>query len=114
MARFEIDSEMLAFIDSYLEVSGLSTADSVEQQRRSYDAIVRHFASPRPAEISSRDSSIDGRHGGLGLRHYRRGDGDDSALILFVHGGGFILGNLDTHDDICAELCAGSGYDLVI
>ena len=32
---------------------------------------------------------------------------------MFVHGGGFILGSLDSHDDICAELCAATGLDLV-
>ncbi len=41
------------------------------------------------------------------------GRADDSALILFLHGGGFILGSLDSHDDICAELCAATGFNLV-
>ena len=31
---------------------------------------------------------------------------------MFIHGGGFILGGLDSHDDICAELCANTGYGL--
>lgn len=113
MARFDLDSEMLAFIERYLEVSGFSTAVSIEKQRLDYDAIVRHFHYDYPAEVGSRDDSIDGRHGPVPLRHYRRGDGDADALILFLHGGGFILGSLDSHDDICAELCAGTGYDLV-
>ncbi|TNF87290.1 MAG: alpha/beta hydrolase [Gammaproteobacteria bacterium] len=113
MARFDLDSEMLAFIDKYVEVSQMSTAVSIEQQRSDYEAMVQHFRYAYPADISSRDDSIEGRHGAVPLRHYRRGDGDDRALILFVHGGGFILGSLDSHDDICAELCARTGLDLV-
>ena len=113
MSRFDLDSEMSAFIERYLEVSGFSTAVSIEQQRRDYDAIVQHFHYDYPAGVESFDSSIDGRHGKVPLRHYRRGAGDSSALILFLHGGGFILGSLDSHDDICAELCARSGFDLV-
>ncbi len=32
---------------------------------------------------------------------------------MFIHGGGFILGSLDSHDDICAELGVNTGYKLV-
>lgn len=113
MAQFNLDPEMLAFIDSYVELAQLSTAVSIEQQRRDYDAMARHFRYRHPAEISSRDDRIEGRHGAVPLRRYRRIEGDERALVLFVHGGGFILGSLDSHDDICAEICAATGYDLV-
>jgi acetyl esterase len=109
----KIDPEITAFIEHYLGVSGLSTATSVAQQRIDYEAVVRQFSYPHPAGISTRDSRLAGRHGDIPLRHYRYGDGNDDAQILFIHGGGFILGSLDSHDDICAELCAASGYDLV-
>ena len=33
--------------------------------------------------------------------------------MLYCHGGGFILGGLDSHDDVCAELCERTGYELV-
>jgi acetyl esterase len=36
-----------------------------------------------------------------------------AAGVLYFHGGGFILGGLDSHDDICAELCARTGYLVV-
>ena len=113
MADFDLDSEMRAFIDSYLEVSSLSTATSIEQQRSDYEAMLRHFRYPHPPGLACKDDIIKGRHGDIPVRHYRRGEGNDAALILFVHGGGFILGSLDSHDDVCAELCAMTGYDLV-
>ena len=37
----------------------------------------------------------------------------EKRLIIYFHGGGFVLGNLDSHDDICAEICAGTGYEVV-
>lgn len=113
MKKPVLDAEFTAFIDHYLAVSGLSTATSVAQQRIDYEAVVRQFNYAHPPGITTRDSRIAGRHGDIPLRHYSYGSGDDSTLILFIHGGGFILGSLDTHDDICAELCAASGYDLV-
>ena len=113
MSEFDLDPEMLAFIDRYLKVSSLSTATSIAEQRHDYDAIVQYFCHPHPAGITSVDTSAEGRHGDIPLRHYRYVEGNDNALILFIHGGGFILGSLDSHDDICAELCAKTGYDLV-
>jgi acetyl esterase len=108
-----LDAEITRFIVRYLEVSGLSTATTVTQQRINYEAMVRQFSYPHPAGIRTRDSRVAGRHGDIALRHYHHGPGNDSALILFLHGGGFILGSLDSHDDICAELCAATGFDLV-
>lgn len=113
MNKPSLDSEITAFIEHYLAISGLSTATSVAQQRMDYEAVVRQFSYAHPVGINTRDSHIAGRHGAIPLRHYQFGNGNDNALVLFIHGGGFILGSLDSHDDICAELCAASGYDLV-
>ncbi len=49
----------------------------------------------------------------LPARRYLRAGTSPSATIVYYHGGGFILGGLDSHDDICAELCAGTGYDVL-
>lgn len=32
---------------------------------------------------------------------------------MYCHGGGFVLGGLDSHDDVCAEICAQTGYRVV-
>jgi acetyl esterase len=108
-----LDPEIIRFIDCYLEASGLSTTSSVAQQRREYEILLRQFISPHPPGVHSSDSRVDGRHGEIPLRHYQFEQGNNNKLILFIHGGGFILGSLDSHDDVCAELCATTGYDLV-
>ncbi|TGS80948.1 esterase, partial [Mesorhizobium sp. M2D.F.Ca.ET.178.01.1.1] len=47
------------------------------------------------------------------IRIYRKATPDKTAMVLYIHGGGFILGGLDSHDDVCAELCARTGYEVV-
>ena len=113
MKTLSLDAEMIRFIELYLRASSLSTAASVAQQRSDYEAMVRQFCYPHPSGIRTRNYSVAGRHGDIPLRHYYYKTGNDSALILFLHGGGFILGSLESHDDICAELCAATGFDLV-
>lgn len=55
------------------------------------------------------DRRIPGPGGELPVRIYRSGTGSDLPLLLFMHGGGFVLGNLDTHDDLARDLTAGTG-----
>ncbi len=113
MPGFDLAPGMADFIAEYAAATALSTADTIERQRRDYEDVVRRFRQPHPRGIGSDDFAVDGRHGPVPLRRYRHRDGDDSALVLFIHGGGFILGSLDSHDDICAEICAASGFDLI-
>ena len=113
MKEYNLDSDVITFIDDYINASNLSTSTSVTQQRIDYETVVKQFQAPHPSGLSTRDSHIKGRHGMIPLRHYQYQQGNPSALLLFIHGGGFILGSLDSHDDICAELCAKTGYVLV-
>ncbi len=116
MTHFEIDSEVQQFIDTMTEVSSnLSTDSSIEQQRISSNAACRHFFSPYPVGIESSDNVVTGRHGLIPIRRYRNtlATIEADAQIIFLHGGGFILGDLDSHDDICAELCFKTGLDAI-
>ena len=55
-----------------------------------------------------RDLTFDGPRGALRARHYApqgASSGKPRALLVFFHGGGFALGDLDTHDPPCRALC---------
>lgn len=116
MTHFEIDNEVQLFIDTMIQVSGnLSTDTSIEQQRANSNAACHHFFSPYPASVESSDDAVIGRHGPIPIRRYRNALADTNldAQIIFLHGGGFVLGDLDSHDDICAELCGKTGLDAI-
>lgn len=116
MTDFDIDSEVQQFIDTMIRVSSdLSTDSSIEQQRLNSNAACRYFFSPYPTGIESSDDVVIGRHGEIPIRRYRNTqvEPNPDAQIIFLHGGGFILGDLESHDDICAELCANTGLDAI-
>ena len=73
----------------------------------------RGFTQPVPPPIGSvRDLAAPGPHGPIPLRLYRpAGVADASALPLLVyfHGGGWVIGDLDTHDVACRTLAASAG-----
>lgn len=51
--------------------------------------------------------------GPLALRMYASNNGSDKPLIVFFHGGGWVIGDLDTHQPFCQELCRRSGCTVV-
>jgi acetyl esterase len=66
-----------------------------------------------PAPVASvSDRSIRGPGGPLGLRIYRPAAGPRPALVYF-HGGGFVIGSLETHDGTCRALANASGCTIV-
>ncbi|MEU4116023.1 alpha/beta hydrolase [Kitasatospora sp. NPDC028055] len=50
---------------------------------------------------------------GVPVRIYRPEAGGTVPAILFFHGGGFIVGDLDTHDGVCRRLCHDLGAVVV-
>lgn len=44
---------------------------------------------------------------------YEKPDETAIATVIYTHGGGFVVGRLDSHDDVCAEICDVTGFDVV-
>ncbi|MEP7202757.1 MAG: alpha/beta hydrolase [Ilumatobacteraceae bacterium] len=51
--------------------------------------------------------------GGVPARLYRPNNHDDLGMLVFFHGGGWVLGNLETHDNLCRILANSSGHALL-
>jgi len=84
------------------------TGLTLEDQRRLYNALCRHFAHPHPEHVRAENRNI----GNVACRRYRCGE-KSPARVMYIHGGGFVVGGLDSHDDICAEICAMTGFDVI-
>ena len=108
-----IDAETWAFIERTNAYYPPDATDYVAKQRAVYDRMCREFFAGYPEGVTADTFAIDTRTHSIPVRLYRRLNPDASATVLYFHGGGFILGGLDSHDDVCAELCARTGYDVV-
>ncbi len=51
--------------------------------------------------------------GPIPARHYRPVDGADAPLLVFYHGGAMVLGDLETHDDLCRQICREGGMHVL-
>jgi acetyl esterase len=110
-----IDAETWAFIERTNSYYPPDTIDyTIARQRDIYDRMCREFFAGYPEGVAVETSAISTSSHDIPIRIYRPPVSDEAAaLVLYFHGGGFILGGLDSHDDVCAELCARTGYAVV-
>lgn len=103
-----VRADVRAFLDLLAQAGGPPIDEvSIEDARAAYQAL--HNLADRPARDLAviRDLSCPGPAGNIRLRLYdareTRGPG---PLIVFYHGGGFVIGDLDTHHNLCTEIAA--------
>ncbi len=107
-----IDAETRAFV---AETGRYYPADAtgldIAGQRRVYDRMCRAFHAGHPPGLRSTDMAL----GGVPVRLYETGPSgaDPGASVVYFHGGGFVVGGLDSHDDLCAEICAATGFRVI-
>ena len=78
--------------------------------REGYNHERAYWNSFQVALPAVRDLALDTAHGHVPLRLYRPDMGSPIPVLLYAHGGGYIVGNLDTHDRICRLLAKHSGW----
>ncbi|MDI1447543.1 alpha/beta hydrolase [Polyangium sp. 6x1] len=106
-----------ALID-FMERSGMPPAHTLSpaDARRVYRER-RAFTQPEPPAVAEvRELDAEAPHGKIPLRLYRpAGTTTDTALpvLVYYHGGGWTIGDLDTHDTLCRSLANGAGCAVV-
>ena len=103
-----LDPEVQAMLKLSDRVSPLDNRD-VESARA--DMVRAAILGPRgPKSVHSWERDLPGPAGPLRVRFYRDANLEPSPpAICFFHGGGWVIGDLDTHDGPCRVLAARSG-----
>ena len=101
-----IDAPTWAFIERTNAAYPPDTATlSIAEQRAIYDRMCAAFDTPYPAGVTSHDAPI----AGVPCRVYP-GAG---PTVLYLHGGGFVVGGLHSHDGVCADIRGATGLTVV-
>ncbi len=83
------------------------------EAREQMEANARANKAERPTLSSIINRSIPGSLGDIGVRSYRPSEAQLLPAIVYFHGGGHVVGSLDTHDFTARNLCAGTGAVIV-
>lgn len=107
-----VDAEVQTVLDA-IEAAGappLYVIGQEAQAREAYRAAA--FAMPNGLdELTVRDTELPLAGRSIGARTYQLGE--PSATVVFFHGGGWVLGDLDTHDRLCARIVRDTGAMVV-
>jgi len=111
-----VDPQCAAILEAAAAAGSPFASDDHLQARQAYAAsteLYRHEVAP-PLDVTN--DTIAGPGGVLPLRIYRpRGTADagPAGALVFLHGGGWVIGDLDTHDHVCRFLAAHTGAVVV-
>lgn len=101
--------QMLLAMQRRRGIAGLMGPDPITARARFRREMLAWAGAPiRVGEV--RDFTIPGFDGPIGVRHYapRSARRECQPLLVYLHGGGFLLGDLDVFDQPCRLLCAES------
>ena len=107
------DPEILSFIAKNDSLYPADTVDfSIEEQRRVYDRMSEGFQVGHPEGVMVEDGAFAGPGGAIRFRRYMP-ETPLAERVLYFHGGGFVVGGLESHDDVCAEISEVCGVEVV-
>jgi acetyl esterase len=88
----------------------------VEESRRQLAAMAEKLGKPCPDGVSKSDITLPGAAGDRPARVYVPQGGNMQAAqptLLYLHGGGWIQGGIETHDGLCGALALQSGLRVI-
>lgn len=108
-----IDEETWAFIRRTNAWYPPETVEfTIEKQREIYDTMCREFFAGYPEGVAALNTFIEVADRRIPIRIYNKDGSVSEAQVVYYHGGGFVVGGLDSHDDVCAEICDRTGYQV--
>ncbi len=104
-----LDPELQTILDAMLAL-GEPEAFGVEQARAAHAAETEQLAGQGP-DVPTRDESFPGSGGEVGVRVYEPSGA--AGTTVYFHGGGWVIGTLDSVDAVCRALAVHSGTRVV-
>ncbi len=108
-----LDPQAQMFLEQMasLNMPAMST-QTPEQVREGIKMQAAMFGEPEPvAHVENR--TIPGPAGEIPVRVYTPEGSSPFPVLVFFHGGGWVICDLDTHDGTCRSLCNGAGCVVV-
>jgi acetyl esterase len=93
-------------------IDGLVVDDDPAASRAQLRGMILNLPGPQ-IHVAVNDISLPGPAGEIPARHYRPAGGVAAPLLVFYHGGGWTIGDLDIYDVLCRLTCRDAGIHVL-
>src|SRR5689334_3912614 len=90
---------------------GFTSDSTPESMRVAMDSATRGVSAHDVHAVEDRD--IPGPAGSIPVRVYRPSAEAPLPIVVWFHGGGWVTGSLETHDNLCRLLCDDANVTVV-
>ena len=101
-----LDPQVKALLDQMTGLPPFEQLSVADARKQVESRIAVNLPTLPVASVVNR--SIPGPGGDLPVRIYTPNGSGPFSLMVFFHGSGFVLCNLDTHDGVCRNLCSAA------
>lgn len=110
-----LSAEQKAALDKQNEIAAdlYAPGQSYQEMRVAYEFERKWWNQGGPDMATTNDLSVPTTFGPVRVRQYiPQSVADSTPAIVFIHGGGYVLGSVDTHDRICRYLADQTQYQV--
>jgi acetyl esterase len=109
-----LDPEIRQLLDDLAPVMGELDEQTPAEARALADEGMAACSGPGDQSVTAADRRVPGPAGEIPLRVYTPPGADGPRpVVVYLHGGGFVIGSIRSHDGLCRDLTAATGAVLV-
>jgi acetyl esterase len=106
-----LDPDIRSMLDMLASMGMSDIADLTPEQARAL-RMTPPPATPTPVDAVE-DRTIPGSGEAIPIRIYSPAHQTLRGALVYFHGGGWVIGDLDSHDETCRRLCSGAGLKVI-
>ena len=102
-----LHAQTAAVLDAMRQLGAPPLHELTPEQGRTAYIAMRTVSKVQLHEIRDIDA------GGVKCRHYQTTGQTPAPLLIYYHGGGWVIGDLESHDDVCRKLASQARCDVI-
>ena len=102
-----LDPQARSLLDQFEAAGAPPFVELAPDEARAGFALLAEVSGPPEVAVPTEDRTVPGPAGEIPVRVYRPVTDSALPVVVFFHGGGWVIGDLDSHDTVCHRLAAG-------
>jgi acetyl esterase len=102
-----LDPQARTLLDQLDALDAPPMSQQSPEEARATMAVLGSLAGPPEEPVPTEDRSVPGPAGEIPVRIYRPDSEAPLPFVVYFHGGGWVIGDISTHDTTCQRLAAG-------